>query len=497
MKELKEIIIERPAKMLIHRISGEWQKELRLCTHCLKTSVEDKPEHRKGYVPNVTKEDTKTVCVHCGKEYYEEDIEERSYVSVMSYDEWNFGYISTIRYNEKDTFYMEYVRYILNVNSYERDEEHELKTIKLDMQEETIVVDFHYENYKTKPGSKFIGAIYNKDTGEKIKCLKGTLTDIFYRSINAQVLNSLRLAPGASNLDELIYGIKETYRKYPNYLKMGLAVIADKNNPDLTKRLENSETYRELIKEYVDKETQELINGTKVYSSNIYANYLLAKFPTDDKRYYQLFDKYAIERTYYTMQIPEYCISDVVKYCLDYDYSDEETDLFLQMLYKQAYPHHKIGIIRQMQAVYQKVGLPIEKLPKELFIYISRAEAIEKLVKCRWGSMGVSCKYKDTWINFENDDMTNAVNKAIGYKQNYTFLNKLLRHDYKDCVFLVKDTDYYLIVASEYSKEKGSHLVITNFYNKDKEVTNEQEKEKILEEIKKLAKKNKRKRGNK
>ena len=109
---------------------------------------------------------------------------------------------------------MEYVRYILNVNSYERDDEHELKTIKLDMQEETIVVDFHYENYKTKPGSKFVGVIYNKDTKEKIKCLKGTLTDTFYRSINTHTLNALRLAPGASNLDELVYEVKETYRKY-------------------------------------------------------------------------------------------------------------------------------------------------------------------------------------------------------------------------------------------------------------------------------------------
>lgn len=494
---MKELKFERPGKMLIYRISGEWLKEICLCTNCLKASVEEKPDHRKGYVPYVDKENTKMKCSHCGKEYDEDTIEERSYVSVTSYNEWDFGYIDTIKYNEEDSFYMEYIRYVLNVNSVERNDEHELISVKLDMKEQTIVTDFHYEKYKTKPGSKFTSSMYNKATGEKLKFLKGILTNTFYRSINTQVLNALRLAPGAPNLDDLIYEVKETYRKYPNYLKMGLAVISGKDNPDLTKRLKDSEAYREIVKEHVDKETQELINGKRVYSSNIYANALLTKFPTDDKRYYQLYEKYAVERTYYTIQVPEYYISDIIKYCLDYDYSDEEIDLFLQILYKQAYPFHKIGIIKKMQAIYQKVGLPIEKLPKELYIYISRAEAINKFISCRWDSMEVSCNYKGNWINFDNDDMTNAVNKAINYKQNYTFLNKLLRHDYKDCVFLVKDTDYYLVVTSHYTPENGSQLVITNFYNKDKEITNEQEKENILEEIKKLQRKNKRKRGNK
>lgn len=475
---MKELNFNMPETMLSYNISGHWDKEMVLCTKCLKPSIKHKT--RRGWSPALDQEKPKTVkCPYCSTEYQADDIVQEKYISLTSYAEWTIGYVETVKY-DNESFYLEYKKNFISIANTEEGEDCDLLNLKvnLDIREENIVVDFHKEKYKTKNEYKFVNSMYCKETGEKYRFNKGILSSLFDTCLNTKEIAKLSLAPYSSYFHELIYEIRETYKKHLDLLELGLASIADKDNKtSIMSKIKESDEYYNLVKNHIDQQyDKNFTSRNRPYFDNVYISAITSHFPTTDSRYYKLLEQYTQNAPYYVMNAPGHYLQEILLYCLNYDYSEEEIDLFLQMMYKQAFSFHDINKVKKIQNIYTTIGVPIQKLPKELYIYTARGEAIEKLIQNYWYGSTV-LKFKDYACDITTrEDNIDLVKKAISYNQNYNFLNKLLHDNNEHKLCLVTNTDYYLV--SEYRNNE-----IVKIYNKDKEVTNEQEKEKIFLEI--------------
>lgn len=405
-----------------------------------------------------------------------------SNISLTCYSTINYGYIEKITLTDR-CFSLLYRLYTTEIFGAEN-----IEDIKHTTREDVLEFVIQDEKLKTKEAYNTRARLYLN--GSEIKATISNLSEYFKTCINGHELIALGICDPNLSLDIMLKDFIPDFKTHRKYIEIGLGSISGKNEySKLISMMESSEYYSNLILTEVNKKIKENVEDYKKDSwiSALYENNLTNKYPRIEKEYYEIYNRLLNINTYYTEDINDYYYKHLASLFFDYKYTEEEQDLFLQMMYKQAFPYSKITTLISHLKYIKDLELPFVKLPKELEIYTERLVKISSYIQREMLS-----SYKE--LNILDNKYTLMVNnnketaiKALSYNNNFTLLNKILYdHNKNNLVSLVKNTDYIIVYSLINTNDYvNSKYVIHKIYDKDKEIT---DKKKIIEILDSIVK---------
>ena len=406
-----------------------------------------------------------------------------SNISLTCYSTINYGYIEKITLTDRH-FSIIYRLYTTEIFGAEN-----IKDIKYTTKEDVLEFIIQDEKLKTKEAYNTRVRLYLN--GSEIKATISNLSEYFSTCINSHELIALGICEPAYSLHVMLKDFIPDFKTHRKYIEIGLGSVSGKNKySKLISMMESSEYYSNLILTEVNKRIKENVEDYKKDSwiSALCENNLTNRYPRIEKEYYEIYNRLLNINTYYTEDINDYYYKHLASLFFDYKYTEEEQDLFLQMMYKQAFPYSKITTLISHLKYIKDLELPFVKLPKELEIYTERLVKISSYIQREMLS-----SYKE--LNILDNKYTLMVNnnketaiKALSYNNNFTLLNKIL-YDYnykKNLVSLIKNTDYIIVYSLINTNDYvNSKYVIHKIYDKDKEIT---DKKKIIEILDSIVK---------
>lgn len=431
-------------------------------------------------------------CPNCKTDFALTDLRKAHFYSNTSltcYSTINYGYIEKITLIDRH-FSIIYRLYTTEIFGAEN-----IEDIKYTTKEDVLEFIIQDEKLKTKE-------VYNTRTrlylnGSEIKVTISNLSEYFSTCINGHELIALGICEPAHSLYVMLKNFISNFKTHRKHIEIGLGSISGKNKySKLISMMESSEYYFNLILTEVNKKIKENVEDYKK-DSWIYAlseSKLMDKFPCIEKEYYDIYNRISNMNTYYTEDLKDlkylndYHYKHLALLFFNYKYTEEEQDLFLQMMYKQAFPCSKIATLISHLKCIEDLELPFVKLPKELEIYTERLIKISSYIQREMLS-----SYKE--LNILDNKYTLMVNnnketaiKALSYNNNFTLLNKILydyNYNYKNnSVSLVKNTDYIIVYSLIKTNDcMNSKYVIHKIYDKDKEITDKKKIIDILDSI--------------
>ena len=207
---------------------------------------------------------------------------------------------------------------------------------------------------------------------------------MFSNCINTYEFVNLGITVPSLNLDYMLNDINTTFKKYREYIELGLGSLEGKDwNSDLIEKMKSSEYYSNLIykevNEQIKNNTEKAKNGSWINTT--YINSLISKYPYTEKEYYDICDRLSNLKTFYMEDVFEYQIKEIAKFFLDNGYTEEEQDTFLELAYKQAFDLRDIRSLNYNIKQTKDLNIPFEKYPKEMHIYSVRLNYIENYIR--------------------------------------------------------------------------------------------------------------------
>ena len=405
-----------------------------------------------------------------------------SNISLTCYSTINYGYIEKITLTDR-CFSLLYRLYTTEIFGAEN-----IEDIKHTTREDVLEFVIQDEKLKTKEAYNTRARLYLN--GSEIKATISNLSEYFKTCINGHELIALGICDPSLSLDVMLKDFIPDFKTHRKYIEIGLGSISGKNEySKLISMMESSEYYSNLILTEVNKKIKENVEDYKKDSwiSALYENNLTNRYPRIEKEYYDIYNRISNMNTYYTEDINDYYYKHLASLFFDYKYTEEEQDLFLQMMYNQAFPSSKIATLTSHLKYTKDLEIPFVKLPKELEIYTERLIKISSYIQREILS---SCKELNILDNkytlMVNNNKETAI-KALSYNNNFTLLNKILYdHNKNNLVSLVKNTDYIIVYSLINTNDyMNSRYAIHKIYDKDKEIT---DKKKIIEILDSIVK---------
>lgn len=396
--------------------------------------------------------------------------------SLTCYSTIDYGYIEKITLTDNH-FSLIYKLYTTEIFGAEN-----IEDIKYTTKEDVLELVVQDEKLKTKE-------VYNTKTrlylnGSEIKSIASNFSKYFSTCINRHEFVALGICEPDYSLSNMLKKFVSDFKTHRKYIQIGLGSISGKNSfSKLISMMESSEYYSNLILTEVNKKIKENIEYCKkdCWMSTLYENRLTERFPRIEKEYYDIYNRISNINTYYTEDINDYYYKYLASLFFEYKYTEEEQDLFLQLIYKQAFSYPRMSTLVANLKNTKDLGIPFVKLPKEIEIYTERLVKIsnyinrDSLLLCEEFNV-LNNKYL---LLISNNKET--VIKALSYNNNFTLINKILYDTFQDnLVSLVKDTDYIIVYNL---KNKYSEYTINKIYHKDKEITDKKKIVEILESI--------------
>lgn len=424
-------------------------------------------------------------CPNCKTDFELIELREKHFysnISLTCYSTINYGYIEKITLTDR-CFSLLYRLYTTEIFGAEN-----IEDIKHTTREDVLEFVIQDEKLKTKEVYNTKARLYLN--GSEIKAIISNLSEYFSTCINSHELIALGICEPAYSLDVMLKDFIPDFKTHRKYIEIGLGSVSGKNKySKLISMMESSEYYSNLILTEVNKKIKENVEDYKKDSwiSAISESRLMDKFPCIEKEYYDIYNRISNMNTYYTEDINDYYYKHLALLFLNYKYTEEEQDLFLQMMYKQAFPSSKIATLTSHLKYTKDLEIPFVKLPKELEIYTERLIKISSYIQRE-----ILSSYKE--LNILDNKYTLMVNnnkktaiKALSYNNNFTLLNKILYdHNKNNLVSLVKNTDYIIVYSLiNTNGYVNSKYVIHKIYDKDKEIT---DKKKIIEILDSIVK---------
>lgn len=402
-----------------------------------------------------------------------------SNISLTCYSTINYGYIEKITLTDR-CFSLLYRLYTTEIFGAEN-----IEDIKHTTREDVLEFIIRDEKLKTKEAYNTKARLYLN--GSEIKVTVSNLSEYFSTCINNHELIALGICKPAYSLHVMLKDFISDFKTHRKYIEIGLGSISEKDkHSKLISMMESSEYYSNLILTEVNKKIKENVESC---IGTLSESRLMDKFPYVEKEYYDIYNRISNMNTYYTEDLDNFYYKYLVLLFYNYKYTEEEQDLFLQMMYKQAFPCSKIATLISQLKYTKDLKLPFVKLPKELEIYTERLIKISSYIQ---RDISSSCKELNILDNkytlMLNDNKETAI-KALSYNNNFTLLNKILYdYNYKNnLVSLIKNTDYIIVYSLICTNDcyMNSKYVIHKIYDKDKEIT---DKKKIIEILDSIAK---------
>lgn len=411
------------------------------------------------------------------------------YFSLDVYNDISIGYVTKVNYDENN-FTMDYQKIKLEMIFKRNEETNEIdKVIKV--ASSPICFTIKNKRLKTKNKYKFVPEVTIDNVTTTLK--KKDIHSIFGNILNLKELyQKTDIISGMryyyySNSIECLWDLFVDYRDHNDYIKLGIGFIGNKEDKQymdlntnksytIVEAMEKFDFFREKVQKYA-LERKEKDIATSEYQ-------IFSEFPSVNKEYYKI-EKHLTEIAdeYYVQNaMTTYYRNNLIQYFVRGKYSIEEIDEYFQAAYRQAYKVDGWELLRMVECC-NSIGLPIEKFPKDMHIYINIITSINNFLY-DYSFLRNSIKaINDIVIDNIETDNANIIKKALSYNNNFKFLNKILYHRYLDnyCITMIKDTDYFMISDDKYK--------LVTMYEKDKEVKNQEERIKILNKYSSIDKK--------
>lgn len=470
-----EKIFEKPNKIIFNS-TYDSTKYIATCTKC-------------GHIEPNVRETPIVTCPKCNEKYKASElIRIYSRNSLNCYSTIDYGYIEKVTLTDK-CFSIVYKLYTTEIYGLKED-----NNLNYSTKEDILEFTVRDEKLKTKEAYNTKSRFFIN--GEEIKFSKSKL-NMFSNCINTYEFVNLGITVPSLNLNYMLNDINTTFKKYREYIELGLGSLEGKNwDNDLIEKMKSSEYYSNLIYKEVNEQIKNNTEKAKtgLWINTTYVNSLISKYPYTEKEYYDIYNRISNMNTYYTEDLKDlkylndYHYKHLALLFFNYKYTEEEQDLFLQMMYKQAFPSSKIATLTSHLKYTKDLEIPFVKLPKELEIYTERLVKISSYIQREKLS---SCKELNILDNkytlMVNDNKETAI-KALSYNNNFALLNKILYdYNYKNnLVSLVKNTDYIIVYSLiNTNGYVNSKYAIHKIYDKDKEIT---DKKKIIEILDSIVK---------
>lgn len=361
-------------------------------------------------------------------------------------NEIEYSYIKYFKY-DKESFYMEVENYKYNI-SVDQDN-YDVKEFNL-LSKNTYKVSIYKEMSKNHK-KKTVGKLIINDREERFT--KTNLYKYLNKIINEREITRLGITPPFHVVDESVWRIFTLFKSYPYIIENDLGFLeCSRAMYEFNSMIKYVSTRPVVLKKLKEKINHliELNKQDSMFPSKYYASRVKREFPSDNERYYVIYDYLRNLEAYYYDNVCETQLADLFA---NHDYSQEEITAFLQAAYRQAFCSGiSFNNINKGMKIYKSIGVPVEKIPKEMNITENRYKLTISFIN----------KYKD-FINYRlekmrelddlciEEDYLVTLKKILCYKNNYKFLNSIF---YKmffkclaiSCVVNIKDTDYFLFI---------------------------------------------------
>lgn len=361
-------------------------------------------------------------------------------------NEIEYSYIKYFKYDKK-SFYMEVQNYKYDISI--NQDNNDIEVFNL-ISENTYKVSICKEINKNNKEKIVAKLIIN---GREERFTKTNLHKYLYAIVNEEEITRLGITPPFNSVDECIWRLYTLFKSYLYMIEEDLGFIdcsrAMYEFNSMIKYVSTRPVVLKKLKEWIANLIK-LNKKEDMFPSKFYSNRVKRDFPSDNERYYTIYDYLRNLEAYYYDNICESQLADLFS---EHDYSEEEITSFLQAAYRQAYGSGtSFDNINRGMKIYKSIGIPVEKIPKEMNITENRYKVtnlfINKYRDC--------IEYKVEKIQeLENvcieEDPLIALKKMLSYKNNYKLLNSVLYEMFFKSISIsyfinIKDTDYFLFI---------------------------------------------------
>lgn len=272
-------------------------------------------------------------------------------------DACDFGYIEKVKY-DADYFECVIVQTKITVD-------HKEGKYILTKNQDKYVIKYVRELNKSK---KYVMRGYIYKNNNRIKFLKENIEKIqnyaedyrsYLKQINSYTSNNLWdiYKEYKINRDFILYKINHIYASY-------------NNKEQLLNNMKSSESYCKSVYEYLERH-----KDNRVYWFN-----LIAYLPNREENYYKIRnDLLNMEEFSNTTNI--LLLNHYVEHFIRFDYNSQEQVDFIRLLQRQGVLIHETTVVKRICDIYNDLknagmDIEIEKLPKEIEIYLSRSISI-------------------------------------------------------------------------------------------------------------------------
>lgn len=346
-----------------------------------------------------------------------------------------------------------------------------------------IKILFQEEKLKTKNLMKMKYKLFVDD--KEIKFTKSNLREYINDLINYEELIRLGLGEVAHNADDTIWNIYKSYKDLREYLKYELASITlNGYGHTLIQNVKKSDFYYSKVKELVQNNIKCNVARAETNSrwfQNLYVSHIESKLPSIKERYYEIYENISNNDGYYRTFNYHGTISALSLFFEENNYTDEEIDSFLLLAYKQCFDVENSRIFKTSADACKMLEIPLDKLPKELDIYYRKLMKLYEYISYDYTKVPSDFIVNNNLYKLKCDSRKNTIKKAISYNRNFSFVDKILynhfRNDYS--TRLIENTDYIIC----FKRDDNEEYLIKKIYDKDKEITNIDDIEKIIKII--------------